>query len=155
MLKLSFEKPLRFAFLPSHCGWLVLPTAGGSNHATAINFDRSSQRSQQKSVQVQKIIPVHSAHITLSSFATDTMASKHTSRALRNSLRQLSAPRVQQRTFAAAANASRPMVQKVAGPTFVQQARGKKTVDFAGDKEVVYGMQWHLQARLCSLLTIC
>ncbi|KAK3707863.1 Bifunctional acetohydroxyacid reductoisomerase [Vermiconidia calcicola] len=66
------------------------------------------------------------------------MASKHTSRALRSSLRQLSAPRVQQRTFAAAVNASRPTLQKVATPAFVQQTRGMKTVDFAGDKEVVY-----------------
>lgn len=67
------------------------------------------------------------------------MASKHASRALRSSLRQLSTPRVQQRTFVAAVNAARPVVQKAAVPAFVQQTRGMKTVDFAGDKEVVYG----------------
>ena len=67
------------------------------------------------------------------------MASKHASRALRHSLRQLSSPRVQQRTFSAIANGSRPALQKAATSVFVQQTRGKKTVDFAGDKEVVYG----------------
>lgn len=68
------------------------------------------------------------------------MASKHASRALRNSLRQLASPRVQQRTFTAAVNGSRPALQKAATSVFVQQIRGMKTVDFAGDKEVVYGM---------------
>ena len=68
------------------------------------------------------------------------MASKQATRALRASLRQLSKPRVQQRTFAVAANATRPAIQKIAAPAFVQQTRGKKTVDFAGDKEVVYGI---------------
>jgi ketol-acid reductoisomerase len=67
------------------------------------------------------------------------MASKRASQALRNSLRQLSSPRVQQRTFAAVANGSRPAFQKAATASFVQQTRGMKTVDFAGDKEVVYG----------------
>lgn len=67
------------------------------------------------------------------------MASKHASRALRNSLRQLASPRVQQRTFTAAVNGSRPALQKAATSAFVQQTRGMKTVDFAGDKEVVYG----------------
>ncbi|KAK5168107.1 Bifunctional acetohydroxyacid reductoisomerase [Saxophila tyrrhenica] len=66
------------------------------------------------------------------------MASKNASRALRSSLRQLSAPRIQQRTFAAAVSAARPAWQKAATPAFVQQSRGMKTVDFAGDKEVVY-----------------
>lgn len=65
--------------------------------------------------------------------------SRNATRALRTALRQLSQPRVQQRTFAVAANASRPSVQKLATSAFVQQTRGKKTVDFAGDKEVVYG----------------
>ena len=67
------------------------------------------------------------------------MASKHASRAVRGSLRQLSTPRVQQRTFAAAVDASRPVLQKATAPAFVHQSRGMKTVDFAGDKEVVYG----------------
>lgn len=75
----------------------------------------------------------------VSALKTYTMASKHASRALRNSLRQLSSPRVQQRTFTAIANGSRPALQKAATSVFVQQTRGKKTVDFAGDKEVVYG----------------
>ena len=67
------------------------------------------------------------------------MASKHASRALRASLRQASNPRIQQRTFVSAVNASRPTVQKLAPASFVQQSRGAKTVDFAGDKEKVYG----------------
>lgn len=74
------------------------------------------------------------------------MASKHASRALRASLRQASAPRVQQRTFVSAVNAaSRPTVQRVAPAPFVQQARGAKTVDFAGDKEKVFGKVLLLQ----------
>lgn len=70
------------------------------------------------------------------------MASKHASRALRASLRQLKTPQVQQRSFVSAVNASRPSLQpalKAVSSAVVQQTRGKKTVDFAGDKEVVYG----------------
>lgn len=86
----------------------------------------------------------HSASTALSTILsapkTYTMATKHASRALRASLRQAAAPRVQQRTFVSAVNAaSRPMVQKVALASFVQPSRGAKTVDFAGDKEKVYG----------------
>ncbi|EME46950.1 ketol-acid reductoisomerase-like protein [Dothistroma septosporum NZE10] len=69
------------------------------------------------------------------------MASKTASRAMRTSLRQLKASQVQQRSFVSAANASRPSLQpalKATQSAFVQQSRGKKTVDFAGDKEVVY-----------------
>jgi len=74
------------------------------------------------------------------------MASKNASRALRASLRQLNNPRVQQRTFVSALNAgSRPTVQKAAAPAFVQQARGAKTVDFAGDKEKVFGKMQRVQ----------
>ncbi|GAB7358833.1 hypothetical protein MBLNU230_g4056t1 [Neophaeotheca triangularis] len=67
-------------------------------------------------------------------------ASRGASKALRASARQLStAPRVQQRTFVSAVNAaSRPSVAPASRTAFVQQTRGKKTVDFAGDKEVVY-----------------
>ncbi|KAF1825437.1 ketol-acid reductoisomerase [Dissoconium aciculare CBS 342.82] len=69
------------------------------------------------------------------------MASKNATRALRASLRQIKTPQVSQRTFITAANASRPSLvpaQKIAASAFVQQTRGKKTVDFAGDKEVVF-----------------
>ncbi|EMC92500.1 hypothetical protein BAUCODRAFT_97546 [Baudoinia panamericana UAMH 10762] len=67
------------------------------------------------------------------------MASQRSSRALRLALRQLSGPRVQQRTFVSAVNAaSRPAVKQAAVSSFVQQTRGAKTVDFAGDKEKVY-----------------
>jgi len=69
------------------------------------------------------------------------MASKNASRALRASLRQLKAPQVQQRSFISAVNASRPSLQpalKAASSSFVQQTRGAKTVDFAGDKEKVF-----------------
>lgn len=69
------------------------------------------------------------------------MAARYTTRALRGALKQCSQPRVQQRAFGVAASAARPMLQRAAAPAqFVQQTRGKKTVDFAGDKEVVYGM---------------
>ena len=68
------------------------------------------------------------------------MASQRSTRALRVALRQATAPRVQQRTFVSAVNAaSRPVVQKAATSAFVQQVRGAKTVDFAGDKEKVFG----------------
>ena len=77
------------------------------------------------------------------------MASQRSSRALRVALRQASAPRVQQRTFVSAVNAaSRPSVQpaqKAIASSFVQQTRGAKTVDFAGDKEKVYGKKTKLQ----------
>nr|OQO21915.1 Ketol-acid reductoisomerase, mitochondrial [Rachicladosporium sp. CCFEE 5018] len=70
------------------------------------------------------------------------MASKNASRALRSSLKQLSAPRVQQRTFVSAVNAaSRPSLlpaAKTATATFQQQSRGAKTIDFAGHKEKVF-----------------
>lgn len=60
---------------------------------------------------------------------------------------------MQQRTFVAAANASRPTLQKAATSAFVQQTRGKKTVDFAGDKEVVYGEITHKHLRTRRWLT--
>ncbi|EME83267.1 uncharacterized protein MYCFIDRAFT_71129 [Pseudocercospora fijiensis CIRAD86] len=70
------------------------------------------------------------------------MASKNASRALRASLRQIKAPQVQQRSFISAVNstsrASLRPARKATTSAFVQQTRGKKTVDFAGDKEVVY-----------------
>merc|ERR1711939_358094 len=79
---------------------------------------------------------------TLRSIKRIVMASQRSSRALRVALRQASAPRVQQRTFVSAVNAaSRPSVQpaqKAIASSFVQQTRGAKTVDFAGDKEKVY-----------------
>ena len=68
------------------------------------------------------------------------MATQRSSRALRLALRQASAPHVQQRTFVSAVKAaSRPAVKQTAVSSFVQQTRGAKTVDFAGDKEKVYG----------------
>ncbi|WPH01255.1 ketol-acid reductoisomerase, mitochondrial [Acrodontium crateriforme] len=69
------------------------------------------------------------------------MASKHSTRALRQLSKQLVAPRVQQRTFVSAFNVTRPSLaaaRKVVAPAAAQQTRGVKTVDFAGDKEVVY-----------------
>merc|ERR1711939_148956 len=81
-------------------------------------------------------------YITLRTIKRIVMASQRSSRALRVALRQASAPRVQQRTFVSAVNAaSRPSVQpaqKAIASSFVQQTRGAKTVDFAGDKEKVY-----------------
>ncbi|KAM3425505.1 Ketol-acid reductoisomerase [Cercospora zeina] len=69
------------------------------------------------------------------------MASKNATRALRASLRQLKAPQVQQRTFITAVQGSKPglrAAQRAATSAIVHQSRGKKTVDFAGDKEVVF-----------------
>ncbi|KAF2215573.1 hypothetical protein CERZMDRAFT_35028 [Cercospora zeae-maydis SCOH1-5] len=69
------------------------------------------------------------------------MASKNATRALRASLRQLKAPQVQQRTFITAVQGSKPGLrasQRAATSAIVHQSRGKKTVDFAGDKEVVF-----------------
>ena len=65
------------------------------------------------------------------------MASRTFSRALRSPLtKQLSAPA--RRTFVSAINASaRPTARAVVGSA--QQARGVKTIDFAGTKEKVYG----------------
>lgn len=71
------------------------------------------------------------------------MASKHASRALRSSLKQIKAPtRSTQRSFVSAVNASRPSLvtaQKAATSAIVQQTRGAKTIDFAGSKEKVFG----------------
>jgi len=70
------------------------------------------------------------------------MASKHTSRALRSSVKQLTAPIVQRRTFIAASNAVRAgaaAAPKAAATTPFQQTRGIKTIDFAGTKETVFG----------------
>jgi ketol-acid reductoisomerase len=55
----------------------------------------------------------------------------------------LAKPAVQRRSFVAAANTVRvgaTAAPKAAVSTGVQQKRGKKTIDFAGVKEVVYGM---------------
>lgn len=71
------------------------------------------------------------------------MASRNASKALRASVKQLTSPRVQQRTFVGAVNAARSNVlsaSKPAAAVFSQQQRGLKTVDFAGSKEEVFGM---------------
>ena len=71
------------------------------------------------------------------------MASRPAARASRQIARQFAAPAVQRRTFVSALNtASRAGVAaapKAAVTTSFQQVRGKKTIDFAGTKEVVYG----------------
>lgn len=65
-------------------------------------------------------------------------ASRTATRALRSLARQ--APIVQKRTLVIAASAARASI--VAAPRIVNatQQRGVKTIDFAGTKEVVYGM---------------
>ncbi|KAG7135623.1 Ketol-acid reductoisomerase like protein [Verticillium longisporum] len=68
------------------------------------------------------------------------MASRSFSKALRPMARQLTATGTQQRTFVAARSlvrASAQVTKAFAGPV-QQQARGVKTVDFAGHKEDVY-----------------
>jgi len=72
------------------------------------------------------------------------MSAKNASRALRSSLKQLSRPAVQQRTYLTAAlNAGRAgaikQAPKIAVSVSAQQSRGLKTVDFAGTKEDVFG----------------
>lgn len=75
-------------------------------------------------------------------FTSATMASRSFSKSVRSPLaRQLAAPRVQQRTFVAARNLVRAGAvarPAMAGPA-QQQVRGVKTIDFAGQKEDVYG----------------
>ncbi|KAF4990785.1 hypothetical protein FGRMN_8274 [Fusarium graminum] len=70
------------------------------------------------------------------------MASRNFSKALRGPARQLaSAPRVQQRTFVAAARSAvraGAVARPVAAGPMQQQVRGVKTIDFAGHKEDVY-----------------
>lgn len=58
-------------------------------------------------------------------------------------------PRVQQRTFVAAANAVRAglTARPVTAAPSQQQVRGVKTIDFAGVKEDVFGkLHWQLAA---------
>ncbi|KAJ9421912.1 pyridoxal-phosphate dependent enzyme-domain-containing protein [Fusarium oxysporum] len=70
------------------------------------------------------------------------MASRNFTKALRGPARQLaSAPRVQQRTFVAAARSAArvgAVARPVAAGPVQQQVRGVKTIDFAGHKEDVY-----------------
>lgn len=83
------------------------------------------------------------------------MASRNFTKALRGPARQLaSAPRVQQRTFVAAARSAArvgAVARPVAAGPVQQQVRGVKTIDFAGHKEDVYG-EFHLQLRLLDQL---
>ena len=65
--------------------------------------------------------------------------------------KQLSAPA--RRTFVSALNASaRPTAR--AAVASAQQVRGVKTIDFAGVKEDVYGMNYHLECENSGLTTI-
>ena len=74
------------------------------------------------------------------------MAARGANRALRNSIKQLTAaPVVQRRTFVAAVGAARAGIAaapKAAVSTPFQQTRGVKTIDFAGTKETVFGMPY-------------
>lgn len=73
------------------------------------------------------------------------MAARPVSKALRSSFaKHLSTPTVQRRTLVTALNAAaKPVaaaVPKAAVTGNVRQTRGMKTINFAGTKEVVYGM---------------
>jgi len=72
------------------------------------------------------------------------MASRSFSRAFRSPItRQLTAPSSQRRTFLAASKHARASIAaplKSTASLSSQQARGIKTIDFAGTKETVYGM---------------
>lgn len=70
------------------------------------------------------------------------MASRTFSKTLRGPLaRQVAAPRVQQRSFAAATSLVRAsaVAARPAPAQRQQQVRGLKSMDFAGHKEDVYG----------------
>lgn len=112
----------------------------------AIWLDGAPPPSEHQQIVQTPQKPISELHLSTQSSASHTMASKSASRALRASLRQLKVPYVQQRSFITAVNVSsksallRP-ARKAVTSAIVQQTRGKKTVDFAGDKEVVYGTQ--------------
>lgn len=68
------------------------------------------------------------------------MASRTASRALRASIQAAAKqPAVQRRSFIAAANTVRAAPKVAVSTGMQQQRRGKKTIDFAGVKEDVYG----------------
>lgn len=69
------------------------------------------------------------------------MSARTASKALRSSVKQLTRPAVQQRTFTAAAlGATRTnAVRQAPKVVSAQQTRGVKTIDFAGTKEKVFG----------------
>lgn len=68
-------------------------------------------------------------------------ASRQTTRALRQTARQMAAApaAAQRRTFVSALNAARSQGPRVTVSAGFQQTRGVKTIDFAGTKETVYG----------------
>ena len=87
------------------------------------------------------------------------MSSRSFSKSVRSPLaRQLASPRVQQRSFAAARSLVR--AGAVARPAAIagaaqQQVRGVKTIDFAGQKEDVYGMEIIRYSRALGEYPIC
>jgi ketol-acid reductoisomerase len=84
------------------------------------------------------------------------MASRTASRALRASVQQLAKqPAVQRRSFIAAANTVRAAPKVAVSTGMQQQRRGKKTIDFAGVKEEVYGrsFEWYCVVAAGRLLT--
>lgn len=69
------------------------------------------------------------------------MASRSFSKALRSPLaRQFSSPAIQRRTLVSSLGGARATVARAAVTGPVQQARGLKTIDFAGHEEQVFGM---------------
>jgi ketol-acid reductoisomerase len=65
--------------------------------------------------------------------------SRTASRALRAAIQQAAKPAVQRRSFIAAANTIRSAPKLAVSTGMQQQTRGKKTIDFAGVKEDVFG----------------
>jgi ketol-acid reductoisomerase len=65
--------------------------------------------------------------------------SRTASRALRAAIQQAAKPAVQRRSFIAAANTIRAAPKVAVSTGMQQQKRGKKTIDFAGVKEDVFG----------------
>jgi ketol-acid reductoisomerase len=76
------------------------------------------------------------------------MASRPAARALRQTARQLAATPAQKRTFVTALRAGLTAAPKPTVTSHFQQTRGKKTIDFAGTKETVYGEYRRVAMRL-------
>ena len=73
------------------------------------------------------------------------MASKSFSRIVRSQLaRQLAAPAILQQRTLVAAGRSLARAGAVQSVVAAQQVRGVKTIDFAGSKEDVYGMEFSI-----------
>jgi hypothetical protein len=106
------------------------------------NVSESVRQAQRSHSCLQKIKDSHALSV-LFIHTSIIMSSRTASRTLRAALKQAQRPAVQQqRTYLSAAlNAARTtgVKQLPRASVAAQQVRGVKTVDFAGDKEQVFG----------------